>query len=267
MSDNQIEAYLEKYKIVNRELLENHLEEIQRNTVVNKDIVFTLTELLCDEELFFRFFRAKKENKNIGSPFFLDEVLTYDFKKAKQQTEEEIIEILNTILNPNLKVNERVRDEWASNDTGSTVFEKLQDTPIYPYSIKGQIELIKESSNKIKNRQIISDLYFQPMKRGKIFTYNTESNVGKKEIENKIDYSEINLELIDLMAKRFSENKEKYPKGNMKKYIEKDSLLWAAYRHLRKMIQPIENDSETYEEHLAAVSCNMSMVLDQLKNK
>ena len=64
------------------------------------------------------------------------------------------------------------------------------------------------------------------------------------------------------------DNKHKYAKGNTLKEINKDDILWAAFRHIRKMIQPIENDPETYEDHLAAVATNMSIILDQLdKNK
>lgn len=92
-----------------------------------------------------------------------------------------------------------------------------------------------------------------------------DMTLGVKETENKIDYSEINLDILDIMAERFTANKEKYPKGNMKKYIDKENLEWALFRHIKKMISPIENDPETYEEHLAAVLCNASMILDQLK--
>jgi hypothetical protein len=31
------------------------------------------------------------------------------------------------------------------------------------------------------------------------------------------------------------------------------------------MIQPIDGDVESFEDHLAAVMCNCSMILDQLK--
>lgn len=90
------------------------------------------------------------------------------------------------------------------------------------------------------------------------------NTVGEKETEGKLDYSEINFRLLDLMAKRFMDNKHKYAKGNTLKDINKDDILWAAFRHIRKMIQPIENDPETYEDHLTAVATNMSIILDQL---
>lgn len=90
---------------------------------------------------------------------------------------------------------------------------------------------------------------------------------GIKETNGKIDYSEINLEILDLMAERFTANKHKYPQGNMKKPIDIKSLEWALFRHIKKMIKPIENDTETYKEHLSAILCNASMILDQLHLK
>ena len=94
-----------------------------------------------------------------------------------------------------------------------------------------------------------------------------KENGGIKESDGKVDYSEINLEILDLMAERFTANKHKYPKGNMKKPIDIKSLEWALFRHVKKMIQPIETDEESYKDHLSAVLCNCSMLLDQLKVK
>lgn len=87
---------------------------------------------------------------------------------------------------------------------------------------------------------------------------------GIKESNGKADYSEINLEILDLMAERFAANKHKYPKNNMKKTVDIKSLEWALFRHIKKMIQPINGDEENYREHLAAILCNGSMILDQL---
>lgn len=103
--------------------------------------------------------------------------------------------------------------------------------------------------------------------RSKIFTYDPENLTGKKETEGKLDYSEINFNLLDLMAKRFMDNKVKYPKGNTLKEIDQNEILWAAFRHIRKMIKPIEGDTESYKDHLAAIATNMSIILDQLERK
>lgn len=88
---------------------------------------------------------------------------------------------------------------------------------------------------------------------------------GKKENNGKIDYSEVDFDILDLMANRFNANKHKYPHGNMLKPIEEKQLLFALFRHLKKMIQPIDSDPETFEEHLSAILCNAQMVYQQRK--
>jgi len=120
-------------------------------------------------------------------------------------------------------------------------------------------EFIKE---RLKLAEDLKKSAFYSMDKAEV----TNSDEGKKETEGKVDYSEINLEILDLMAERFTANKHKYPKGNMKKPIDIKSLEWALFRHVKKMIQPIETDEETYKDHLSAVLCNCSMILDQLEN-
>lgn len=91
------------------------------------------------------------------------------------------------------------------------------------------------------------------------------TNEGIKESDGKTDYSEINFDILDLMAARFEANKHKYPKGNMLKPIDINSLLWPIFRHWKKMKFPIVDDVESFKDHLAAIMCNCSMILDQLK--
>lgn len=90
-------------------------------------------------------------------------------------------------------------------------------------------------------------------------------NKGIKETTFKRDYSDINLKMLDIMADRFDSNRFKYPKGNNKKHIEIDQLTWAMFRHIRKILQPIDEDDESLKEHLAAIACNVSMIIDQLE--
>lgn len=92
-----------------------------------------------------------------------------------------------------------------------------------------------------------------------------DEKLGKKETENKLDYSELNLDILDLMAQRMMANKHKYPEGNSKRYLNIKDLEWALFRHLKKMIKPIEGDEESYKDHLSAILCNASMILDQLE--
>lgn len=59
----QLKEYLDKYKITSKEMLEKHIEELNRNTYVDKDLVFMLIMSLDDEELFPNFFSRKKEEE------------------------------------------------------------------------------------------------------------------------------------------------------------------------------------------------------------
>jgi hypothetical protein len=137
------------------------------------------------------------------------------------------------------------------------------------YDFKTEQGLLVEEKPKYND----GGLGFWNMKRGETINYSNRgketdtSTDGIKETNGKLDYSEINFKLLDLMAKRFMENKVKYPKGNTKKTLDKNEILWAAFRHIRKMIQPIKNDPETFEDHLAAVATNMSIILDQLEHQ
>lgn len=88
---------------------------------------------------------------------------------------------------------------------------------------------------------------------------------GLKEDVGKTDYSEINLRILDIMAERFTANKNKYPKNNGKNPIDIDKLEWALFRHIKKIVSPSESDPETKMDHLAAIGCNVSLILDQLE--
>jgi hypothetical protein len=88
---------------------------------------------------------------------------------------------------------------------------------------------------------------------------------GIKDQNDKIDYSEVDFDILDLMAKRFAANKHKYPEGNMLKPIEEKSLMFAMFRHWKKILNPVENDPESFEDHIAAIFCNAQMVLQQRK--
>lgn len=121
----------------------------------------------------------------------------------------------------------------------------------------------KELNKGLAEKEVIKKLEITPediLKASKQY-------LGKKETEGKSDYSEINLGILDLMAERFSANKGKYEHGNSKKPLDKQQILWALFRHVKKMVQPVENDQETFKDHLAATLTNCSILLDQLEIK
>ena len=92
------------------------------------------------------------------------------------------------------------------------------------------------------------------------------TELGKKEVEGKVSYSEIYWEFVEVMAIRMNENKVKYGAHNYRKPLQhKNELLQSALRHLLKVIEPKEGDDETIQQHLAAVSCNVMMYYFQLR--
>lgn len=151
-------------------------------------------------------------------------------------------------------------------------FDTIKDAENYFHKSKNTIgrifkdkEIVKELKKEDKDDVITSS--DRGEKETMEYLQGVKESEGIKETNGKVDYSEINLEILDLMAKRFTANKHKYPKGNMKKPIDIKSLEWALFRHVKKMIQPIETDEESYKDHLSAVLCNASMILDQLNGK
>lgn len=308
-------------------------------------------------------------DKKGNEPFFLDEflfpaknnikftslVIPHKSTEDKVKTEElrgylienqrfnnldTIVKIIQADNEEELK--SAVKEDWTSNNTGGTVFEKVQDSTLPHHPTKEQINkafsedikrnvkiLTGEGGKKyslkldcklpdsyiksfnsaqekfVENLDVYNDIvgHSTRHKAGKeiklediwndekrksvsqaikkdIQSQNPEQKqqvkdlaeqykkedecIGKKETEGKLDYSEINFELLDLMAERFMKNKSKYPKGNTLKQINKEDLVFAAFRHLRKMIKPIKADPESFKDHLVAVSTNMSILLDQL---
>ena len=58
----------------------------------------------------------------------------------------------------------------------------------------------------------------------------------------------------------------KYPPENWKKPMDVKELAKSAMRHARKILQPVEGDTETDLEHAEALGCNGMMINYQLKN-
>ena len=88
---------------------------------------------------------------------------------------------------------------------------------------------------------------------------------GIKETDNKLTY-ELDWRFIEEMAKRMAKNKNKYPKDNWKKPIEKDLLLQAIARHHTEIqCKEFVDDGNEYG-HLIALAVDAMMLYYQLKN-
>jgi len=305
MTETQIKEYLNKYSITTKEGLAKHVEELKRNTKPNIGLISELVYVLEDEEnLFSNLFCGKKLTKLVKdrldlateyrNNMFLETPLLRTIKRCSNQcfcdnsckTESVLgdydksktkgnpikynfglTEQLNSVVGDLEGIN-RPPQRTVSSHFLDEVLEQLNSA-----EKENEVNL-KTEENKGLSTRLKAD------KQNLVFTEDSEINKetdengkpltywgGKKETDGKTDYSEINLEILDLMSDRFTANKNKYPVGNMKKPIYIKSLEWALFRHVKKMIQPIEGDYETYKEHLAAVMCNASMILDQLKTK
>lgn len=90
---------------------------------------------------------------------------------------------------------------------------------------------------------------------------------GVKEIEGKVNYEELDWDYIDGMANRMSKNLDKYPPKNWQKNMNIKKLAESAIRHARKILQEIDKDEETAQEHAYALGCNGMMINYQLKVK
>lgn len=89
---------------------------------------------------------------------------------------------------------------------------------------------------------------------------------GKKENEGKVSYDEIDWDFVDEMSTRMDAN-TKYPPLNYHKGMDVKELAKAVIRHARKILQPIEGDPETVEDHSLAIGSNAMMMFYQVKEK
>ena len=113
-----------------------------------------------------------------------------------------------------------------------------------------------------RNKKEEEELYFSFPEHERI----KKENQGKKETEGKTNYEELDWDYIDAVADRMSSNK-KYPPKNWQKPMDVKKLAESAMRHARKILQEIDGDEESLQDHAVALACNGQMVNFQLKNK
>ena len=234
MDKKQIEEYLAKYNIANKEQLSLHIEQLRRNTSPNVRLINELEWIMADG-----YFGEEK-------PYFTTTVTSVSqFFSAEK---ERVKNIFSTNVQEALQRAEEHQAQFGR--------EKSYEADRFSSTVENKIR-----QEKVKT--VLDDVIFNSNKAEKDTVEFLKA--GIKETEGKLDYSEINFELFDLMAKRFMSNKHKYSAGNTKKPLDIKQIEQATFRHLRKMIQPIEGDEETYLDHLVATATNLSIILDQLK--
>ena len=92
------------------------------------------------------------------------------------------------------------------------------------------------------------------------------NNEGVKESNGKTDYSEIDWDFIEGLAKRMNKNKDKYEPFNYHKPMDVNLLKQSLLRHIIEILKGEHNDAGQEYGHLFAVALNAQMIYYQLKN-
>lgn len=207
-----------------------------------------------------------------GHKGFIDFIDSDQSKELKKQIKKEIDKLENRTFNSTRHKYNPVRDvlKQAEEHQAKNGREENLEAERFGNFLLDEDEDVQWHFTKLTPEE--QEILNQWEGKHSISQYDTKSKIeekekltGVKETEGKLDYSEINFKLLDLMAKRFMSNKHKYPSGNTKKPLDLKQIEQATFRHLRKMIQPIEGDEETYLDHLSATATNLSVILDQLE--
>lgn len=296
MTHEQIKDYLKKYRIDSEEQLAKHIEELKRNTKPNNEIIFPLVDLLLNEKsALLSFFRENSKERGetayvrTVTPFFLDEMLgkcsTQCFCDGSCKKPQE--KRLGGYNKPTIKGNS-TRHKSQAGEAHKEIVGDLEgiNKPLYsvqkkdfnylkellnktpsPSDFKKAIDLalVETEEDLVKIILEEKDDVITSSNRGEKETM--EYLQGVKETEGKVNYGELDFDYVDSMALRMSKNLEKYPPKNWQKNMDIEELAKSAIRHARKILQQIENDEETLEEHAIALGCNGMMINYQLKVK
>ena len=274
MTDAQIKDYLKKYRIDSEEQLAKHIEELKRNTKPNNEIIFPLVDLLLNEKSVLNSFFA--ENK-IRTNFYKDDVITVKdgFKDLQG--------VINYFLDSDF-------DTYFAYKGGQLISQDFKKatktlTPFFLDEVLFSYQSLEDGKFK-DNTVTYTSTRHKAREEGRYHPYPLTSEKddvitnssrgeketmeylqGVKETEGKVNYGELDFDYIDSMALRMSKNLEKYPPKNWQKKMDIEELAKSAIRHARKILQQIENDEETLEEHAIALGCNGMMINYQLKVK
>lgn len=237
-SDNEIDNHF-KSVLENQEKQYPNLGDYLNKTIEEKENLQLLKDSVLDD--------------NINYPKQLSDTLTI----FSAETIEEVKEIANNIHRVNFckdmeKREEKVFEDWNKKDYNTTTV-KVNSSPDNLVKLNTLRDCVLNKDFKPNSLEEIANLI--------------SAKEGIKETENKVNYEELDWDYIDNMAERMSKNLAKYPPNNWKKKMEIKELAKSAIRHARKILQEIDGDEETLQEHSTALGCNGMMINYQLKNK
>lgn len=216
---NQIKEYLEKYKITSKEMLEKHIEELSRNTTVDKDLVFMLVSVLDDEELLSNLFSREKENNKQEINRINDLIGAYNFKlpvsgciEVEQKfntssTENKEIKttsfgdfVITTIpVKTSKKDREKLRDlrekMLTNNSVGLDFVDVLEVLQADSYEELEDIlaKKLKNSAEKTKKQEIVDCSYTKCGQKDCIRCYpnSAQKEIKKEETVNRLVEEEL----------------------------------------------------------------------------
>ena len=227
-----------------RRQINDHLDSVL-NVYQNKVTDDIINKPKCSPQCFCDGSCKKPQQKNTNSTRHKSQAgETHIFKTSVEQREK--LELLRQYL---------LNQPSVQNDVEKITKVFLSETE---EELKSTI-----SAEKIKTEE--KDDVITNSNRGEKETM--EHLQGVKETEGKVNYGELDFDYVDSMALRMSKNLEKYPPKNWQKNMDIEELAKSAIRHARKILQQIENDEETLEEHAIALGCNGMMINYQLKVK
>jgi len=266
--------YLSRGEVVHLNRWEKHPSADKDGRVKVKILNYDEDKKLKDKKLLEK---ADKHQEKIGGRVDYDRII-YSFKPNYSQ---DVIDASKT-KEIQKKINMQKSKEWVQeNPYRNLVFTALES--------KAKIFQDKQAAEKQKNsgkgiaceqsktntREGFIPLTGDPCKDADTLTYKVKqdriieegigSYKGIKESAAKTDYSEIDWDFIEGMAKRMSGNKNKYPKDNWKKPIDINELKQSLFRHVREIMLG-NYDDEGYLGHLYATALNAQIIAYQLKN-
>jgi len=251
---------------------ETTLEELKENTINNVELGLTMVEILgvtlCDnkEYIYNMLARkiAEKENREQSSKTEENLVFPKDSEIHKEGNKNCNWTMCGQIECKHCYPNKEFREtKEAFNKSKEELppfttnySDNFLDRFIKIYS--GEID--KLETYKVDNWVKPNDFFTEEFRK------DINSDNGIKESNGKTDYSEIDWDFIESLAKRMNKNKSKYEAGNYKKPMDINLLKQSLLRHTIEVLKNNYQDDEDDLGHLSAIALNAQFLHYQLKN-
>ena len=200
--------------------------------------------------------QAKSKESLLGKEVLIDG----ERYKVKGVETQGYLEVGNKIGLLVSKIAEKENKEQSSKTEENLVFQK--DSEIHKDDVITKISRGEKETIEYLKPSIVSEL-------GEELHFDKDFNLiksGVKETNGKTDYSEIDWDFIEGLAKRMNKNKEKYEPFNYHKPMDVNLLKQSLLRHIIEILKGEHKDAGQEYGHLFAVALNSMMIYYQLKN-